>query len=92
MVRPCDSEKSLEVFCKVSVLGSILSNIPTNELKKWLSSPVTKFPDDVIVFKVIRMRTDYEGWQKDFTRQHVKAIKWQVKYKKEDEFKAVYDR
>lgn len=80
------------MFCKVLVLGSILFNIPINELKKWLSSLVKKFSDDLIVFKVIRMRTDYEGWQQDFTRQHVKAIKCQVKYNKEDEFKAVYDR
>jgi len=74
------------------MLGSILFNIPINELEKWLSSPVTKISDDLKVFKVRRMRTDYEGWQKDFTRQCVKAIKWQVKYNKEDEFKAVYDR
>lgn len=84
MVSPCNSEKSPEVFCKVSVLGSILFNLLRNELEKWLSSPVTKFSGDLKVFKVIRMRTDCEGWQKDFTRQHVKAIKWQVKYNKED--------
>lgn len=92
MLSPCNSEKSPEEFCKVSMLGSTLFNIPIKELEKWLSSPVTKFADNLKVFKVIRTRTDYEGWQKDFTRQHVKAIKWQVKYNKEDEFKVVYDR
>lgn len=53
---------------------------------------MTNFSDDLKVFKVVRMTTDYEGWQKDFTRQHVKAIKWQLKYNKEDEFKVAYDR
>lgn len=28
-----------------------------------------KFCDDLKVFKVVRMRIDYEGWQKDFTGQ-----------------------
>lgn len=53
---------------------------------------MTNFSDDLKVFKVIRTMTDYEGWQKDFTRQHVKAIKWQLKYNEEDEFKVAYDR
>lgn len=43
-----------------------------------------KFSDDMKVFNVVRMRTDYEGRLKDFTRQHAKAIKWQMKYSKEN--------
>lgn len=74
------------------MLGSVLFNISINEFEKWVSSPVTKFAEDLKVFKVIRMRTDYEGWQEDFARQCVKAIKWQVKHNKEDKCKVIHDR
>lgn len=57
-----------------------------------MSNPATKVAEDPKAFKVIRMRTDYEGWQEAFTRQHVKAIKWQVKQNKEDKFKVIHDR
>lgn len=68
---------------------SVLFNV---SIKKCVSSPATKFAEDPKAFKVIRMRTDYEGWQEDFTRQRVKAIKWQVKQNKEDKFKVIHDR
>lgn len=83
MVSDCNSKNSPEVFYELSVLESKVFNTPINELEKWLSSPVIKFCDFLKVFKV-RMRTDYEGWQKDFKRQHVKAIKWQMNYNKEN--------
>lgn len=71
---------------------SLLFNVCINEFEKCVSNPATKVAEDPKAFKVIRMRTDYEGWQEAFTRQHVKAIKWQVKQNKEDKFKVIHDR
>lgn len=62
------------------MLGLVQFKIFIDDLEQQVTSEVAKFTADNKLFKVVKMKADYEELQKDLRKLNEWPIKWQMKF------------